>query len=96
MKTLPPFTIPAKIRLLFALFGLFLAGNRAWSQVKESKPKFDIYFFTQAIPSQLSVKKIVSSTFQFAQSIFQKNLNSDFRVWLLLVVPRIHLFFKKK
>ena len=77
-------SFPGKIRLLFALFGQFLAGNRTGSQVKGTESKFDITFFTHTIPGQRLLKSFGSSTFQFCgyrlQWTFQKNLNADFQV----------------
>ena len=46
--------LSGKIRLLFAIFGIFLPGKRAVSQVKR---KFDKYYFIHTIPGQLPVKK---------------------------------------
>ena len=34
------FPFPGKTRLLFAIFGLFLPGNRVGSQIKELESKF--------------------------------------------------------
>ena len=85
--------LSGKIRLVFAVFGLFLGGNRAGSQVKRSESKFDISYFTQTIPGQIPVKKIGSITFQFcgyrSQRTFQKNFNPDFQIWLFFLVPRL-------
>ena len=85
--------LSGKIRLLNALFGLFLAGNRAGSQVKGSESKFDISYFTHTIPGQLPVKNFCSSTFQFysyrSQRICQKNFNPDFKAPLLFLILRL-------
>ena len=35
------------------MFGIFLPGNRAGSQVKGVKSKFDKYYFIHTIPGQL-------------------------------------------
>ena len=56
---------PGKIWLLLALFGLFLAENRAESQVRGSELKFDISHFFYTIPSQLPVKKMVLTLSSF-------------------------------
>ena len=53
-----PLSFQGKIRLIFALFVLFLAGNRVRSQVKSSESKFNVSYFTHTIPGQLPVKKI--------------------------------------
>ena len=49
--------LSGKMRLLFAIFGIFLLENRARSQVKAVESKFDKYNFIHTIPSQLPVKK---------------------------------------
>ena len=98
IKVLSPLSLPEKIRLLFVLFGLFLAGNRARSLFKESESKFDISYFTHTIPDQLPVEMFCASTFQFygykSQKTFQKDLNRHFQFWLLFLIPRLH--FSKK
>ena len=53
MKSLSPLPFPGKIRLLFAIFGTFLPGNRAGSKVKGVESKFDKYYFIHTIPGQL-------------------------------------------
>ena len=40
-KALSPFPFPERTPLLFAIFGLFLPGNRVGSQIKGLKSKFD-------------------------------------------------------
>ena len=76
MKSLSPLPFSPKIRLIFAIFAIFLPGNRAESQVKGRESKFDKYSFIHTIPGQLPIKKIGSSIFQFcsyrSQTIFQK------------------------
>ena len=54
---LSPLPFPGKIRLLFAIFRLFLPGNRVKSQVRGLESKFDRSFFIHTIPVQLPVKK---------------------------------------
>ena len=60
------------IRLLFAVFGIFLSGNRAGSQVKGEESKFDKYLFIYMIPGQLPVKKILIQIFSSFAAIDQK------------------------
>ena len=57
MKSLSSLTFPGKIRLLFAIFAIFLPGNRAGSQVKGVESKFDKYYFIHTILGQIFVKK---------------------------------------
>ena len=45
------------MRLLFAIFGIFLAGNRAGPQFKGVESKFEKYYFSYMILGQLPVKK---------------------------------------
>ena len=45
-----------KLRLLFAIFGINLPGNRAGSQARGVESKFDKYYFIHTIPGQLPVK----------------------------------------
>ena len=45
-------------RLIFAIFGIFLPGNRVGSQVKGVKSKFDKYYFIHTIHGHLPVQKI--------------------------------------
>ena len=56
MKSLSPLPFLGKIPSLFAIFGIFLSGNRAGSQVKGVELKFDNYYFIHKIPGQLPVK----------------------------------------
>ena len=63
INALSPLSFPGKIRLLFALFGLLLAGNKTGSHVKGTGSKFDISYFTHMIPGQLPVKKILLQHF---------------------------------
>ena len=94
MKSFSSLSFSGKIRLLFAIFGIFLPGNRAGSQVKRVESKFDKYYFIDTIPGQLSVKKFGSNIFQFcdcrSQRTFQKNFNLDFQIWLVFLVPFLH------
>ena len=60
--------ILGKIRLLFARFVLFLAGNRARSQFKGSGSKFDRSNFTHTIPGQLPKKRFVPALSTYAAS----------------------------
>ena len=57
MKSLSPLPFPGKIRLLFAIFAIFLSGNRAGSKVKGTESKFDKNYFIHTIPGQLPVKR---------------------------------------
>ena len=57
INALSPLPFLGKMRLHFALVGLFLARNRAGSQVKVSEPKFDICYFIHKSPGQLPVKR---------------------------------------
>ena len=57
INALSPLPFLGKMRLHFALVGLFLARNRVGSQVKVSDPKFDICYFIHKSPGQLSVKR---------------------------------------
>ena len=65
-----------KMRLVFAQLGLFLAGNRARSQVKRSESKFDKSYFIQTIRGQLPVKKFGFHTFQFCGYKSQKHFRT--------------------
>ena len=82
MKSLSPLTFLGKIRLAFAIFGIFLPGNSAGSQDEEVESKFDKYYFIHTINSHLPVKKFGSNIFQFCgyqwQRTFQKNFNRFF------------------
>ena len=51
------FSFPGKIQFIFALFRLFLVGNRTGSHAKGSESKFDIADFTKTIPGQLNGKR---------------------------------------
>ena len=92
MKSLSILPFPGKIRLLFAIFGIFLAGNRAGSQVKGVESKFEKYA-TRFLVSFLS-KKFGSNIFQFcgyrSQKTFQESFNPDFQIWLVFLVPFLH------
>ena len=44
IKALSPFPFWGKIRLLYALFGLFLEGSRTGRQIRESESNSDILF----------------------------------------------------
>ena len=94
MKYLSPLLFPGKIQLVFAIFEMFLPGNRAGSQVKVVKSKFDKYYFIHTIKGHLPVKKIGSNIFQcwgyILQRTFQKNLNRDFQIWLVFLVQFLH------
>ena len=57
INTLSPLPFLGKMRLHFALVGLFWGRNRAGSQVKVSEPKFDICHFIHKIAGQLPVKR---------------------------------------
>ena len=47
----------------FALFGLFLLGNRVGSHIQGVESKFDTAYFTNTFPGRLNVKHFSSSTF---------------------------------
>ena len=66
-----------------------MAGNRAASQVKGSESKSDIFFFTHYCWST-SLEK---NWFQHF-SVLQLQITEGFQVWLLFLVPYLHL--KKK
>ena len=72
MKSLSPLPFPGKIRLLFALFGTFLPGNRAGSKVKGVESKFDKYYFIHTIPGQLPAKKTFVQIFSSFAAIDHK------------------------
>ena len=57
IKSLSPLPFSGKIRLLFAIFRIFLPGNTAGSQVKGVESKCDKYYFIHTIPDQLPIKK---------------------------------------
>ena len=94
MKSLFPLPFPGKIWFSFAIFGIFLRGNRAESQNKVIEPKFDKYYFIHTIPGQIPLNKIGSNIFQLcgyrSQRTFQKNFNLDFQIWLVFLVPFLH------
>ena len=75
MKSLSPLPFPGKIRLLFAIFGTFLPGNRAGSKVKGVESKFDKYYFIHTIPGQLSVKKIRLKFFPVLRLLMKKDIS---------------------
>ena len=76
MKALSPLPFPGKIRLLFAIFGLFLPGSRTGSQVKGLESKFDKSCFIHTIPGQFPVKKNVIPTLSSFATI---DLKENFR-----------------
>ena len=86
-KALSPLPFPEKIPLLFALFGLFLAGSRTGSQVRGSESKFDISCFTHTIPGQLPVKKNVVPTLSSFAAVGYKGFSSF--AAFLVVTPTI-------
>ena len=57
IEALSSLSFLGKIRLLFALFVLFLARKKRRSQVKGLKSEYDIFFFTHRIAGQLPVKR---------------------------------------
>ena len=50
IEALSPLPFPGKIRLLFAIFGLFLPGNRVGSPVKGLESKLDKTYFIHTVP----------------------------------------------
>ena len=86
IKALSPLSFPGKIRLLFALFGLFFARKRARPQVGGSESKCDISYFTHTIPCQFPVKKVGSNTFQLcgyrSQKIFKFGCFSRYHAYI--------------
>ena len=101
IKALSPLAFPRKIRLLFALFWLFLTGNRPRSKVKGSKSKFEIAYISNTVPGHLSVKKVWFQHFpvlrlRVPKGRFCKNFNLFFQVWLLFPVflIKINLIFQ--
>ena len=58
MNSLSHLPFLGKIRLLFVIFGIFVPGNRAGSEVKGVESKRDKYCFIHTIPGQLPAKKI--------------------------------------
>ena len=72
LKALSLLPFPGTIRLLFAIFRLFLIGNRAGSLVKLLKSKFNRSHFTHTIPGQFLVKKIWFQHFPIFAAIDHK------------------------
>ena len=99
IKALSPFPFGGKIRLLYALFGLFLEGSRAGRKIRESESNFDISFFTHAIPGKLFVKKLWFQHFPVSLLPITKDTSEkfhlDFQVCMLFLVQGLH-FWKKK
>ena len=97
-KALSPFPFKKKIQLLFSLFGLLLAGKKTWSSVEESESKFDIPYWSLAIPGQPNVKNVVPALSSFAaigtKEYSSVKFNPYFHVWLLVWLPR-QQFWKK-
>ena len=57
MKSLSHLSLLGKIRLLFAVFGVFLPRNGAWSQVKGVvESKFDKYFIHTILGKKILVQ----------------------------------------
>ena len=92
-KALSPFHFKRKIQLLFSLFGLLLAGEKTWSSVEESESKFDIPYWSLAIPGQPNVKNVVPALSSFAaigtKEYSSVKFNPYFQVWLLLWLSRL-------
>ena len=80
IKALSPFPFWSKIRLLYALFGLFLEGSRAGRKIRESESNFDISFFTHAIPGKLPVKKFWFQHFPVSLLPITKDTSEKFHV----------------
>ena len=78
MKSFSSLSFSGKIRLLFAIFGIFLPGNRAGSQVKRVESKFDKYYFIDTIPGQLSVKKVWFKYFPVLRLQITKDISEKF------------------
>ena len=57
-KALSLLAFPRNIRLLFALFWLFSAGNQPRSKAKGSESKFETTYFTNTVPGHLPFKKV--------------------------------------
>ena len=72
MKSLSPLTFLGKIRLAFAIFGIFLPGNSAGSQTEEVESKFDKYYFIHTINGHLPVKKNLVRIFSSFAAINHK------------------------
>ena len=77
MKYLSPLPFPGKMRLLFAIFGIFFPGNRAGLQVKGVESKLDESYFIHMIPSQLPVKTFGSNILQFATIDRKRHLKKN-------------------
>ena len=94
MKSLSPLTFLGKIRLAFAIFGIFLPGNSAGSQDEEVESKFDKYYFIHTINSHLPVKNLVRIFSSFAaindKGHFRKILTVFFQIWLVFLVQLLH------
>ena len=75
-----PLPFLGKIRLLYALFGLFVEGSRAGRQIRESESKFDISFFTHAIPGKLTVKKFWFQHFPVSRLPITKDISEKFEL----------------
>ena len=87
IKTLSPLPSSGKIRLLFAPFTLFLALNRAGLQVKGWGPKFNVLIHQNDSSSTSCKKQFRFQHFPVLQlRAFQKKINLDFQVWLLILV----------
>ena len=78
MKSLSILAFPGKIRLLFAIFGIFLAGNKAGPQVKGVESKFEKYYFIYMILGQLPVKKFWFKYFSVLGLQITKNILEKF------------------
>ena len=63
IKFISSLSFLGQIQLCFALFGLFLLGNRVGSRIQGAESKFDTAYFTNNIPGRLNVKHFSSSTF---------------------------------
>ena len=98
MKSLSLLPFLGKIRLVFAIIGIFLSGNKARSQDKGVELKFDKYYFIHTINDRLSVKKLVQIFSSFAaidyKGYFRKIIRGDFRIWLVFLAQFLH-FLKK-
>ena len=80
MKPLSPLPFPRNIRVLFALFGIFLAGNRAGSQVQGVESNFDKYYFIHTTPGPLPVKNFRLNIFQFCGCRPRRTFQIEFKV----------------
>ena len=72
MKCLSPLPFQGKIRLLFAIFGIFLQGNSAWSQVKGGRIKIWKILFHSHDSWSTSYKKILVQMFSSFATIDHK------------------------